>query len=244
MGHEPLQHHRRRRERVGPPVPLAVARRGRARGRVRVLALDGLPPPLAVEGRRDRLLRPHARPDDARLPRRARQPAPVEVHGLHAEPVVHGARRERDLGDPVLVPRHARGLEPLRPPHRGGGARPRGERADHVPRGDPAARLDGDLRQLPVRLHAHLERLRPHDPAPERLRGPAAADPDRHLAAEPADPAQPLRARGRDDGGDAVPDLHGARRRHAPPSVPRRAGEPSGGGVRRGGEPRRRVAGS
>ena len=27
---------------------------------------------------------------------------------------------------------------------------------------------------------AHLERLRPHDPPPERLRGPAAADPDRH----------------------------------------------------------------
>ena len=54
--------------------------------------------------------------------------------------------------------------------------------ADDVPGGDAAARLDRDLRQLPVRLHADLERLRPDDPAAERLRGAAAADPDRHLA--------------------------------------------------------------
>ena len=59
---------------------------------------------------------------------------------------------------------------------------------DHVPGGDAAARLDGHLRQLPVRLHPDLERLRPHDPAPERLPGAAAADPDRHLAVQPADP--------------------------------------------------------
>ena len=50
------------------------------------------------------------------------------LHGRDAEPLEDGARRERDLGDPVRLPRHARGLEPLRPPHRGGGARPRRER--------------------------------------------------------------------------------------------------------------------
>ncbi len=201
-----LLHDRRRRQRLGPPVPLARSRRGRPRGGVRVLAVDGVPPPLATQGRRHRLLHPHARADDAGLPRRSRQPAPLEVHGRDAQPLVHGARCERDLGDPVRLPRHARRLEPLRQARRGGGSRPRRERPDDVPRGDAAARLDGHLRQLPVRLHPGLERLRPDDPAAERLPGAAASDPDRHLAVEQADPSEPLRARGRDDRGDAVPD--------------------------------------
>ena len=101
----------------------------------------------------------------------------------------------------------------------------------------------GHLRQLPVRLHPDLERLRPDDPAAERLPGAAAADPDRHLAVQQADPPQPLRARGRHDRGDAVPDLLRAHRRHAPPALPRRAGAPGRGGVRRRGrrQPRRRA---
>ena len=127
---ERLQHDRRRRQRIGTPVPLAQPRRRRPRGRARVLAVDGVPPPLAIEGRRPRVLHPHARPNDAGLPRRARQPAPLEIHGRDTEPVVHGPRRERDLGDPVLVPRHARGLEPLRPPRRGSGSRPWRKRPD------------------------------------------------------------------------------------------------------------------
>ena len=40
---------RRRRQRIGTPVALAQPRRGRPRGSVRVLAVDGVPPPLAVE---------------------------------------------------------------------------------------------------------------------------------------------------------------------------------------------------
>ncbi len=46
---------------------------------------------------------------------------------------------------------------------RGGREGPRCEQRDDVPRGDSAARLDGYLRQLPVRLHPGLERLRPDD---------------------------------------------------------------------------------
>ena len=40
--------------------------------------------------------------------------------------------------------------------------------AHHVPGGDAAARLDGHLRRGAVRVHADLERLRPHRPARAR----------------------------------------------------------------------------
>ena len=62
------------------------------------------------------------------------------------------ARHERRLGPSVRLPRHGRGLEPLRPARRGGLARPRRLERPDVPRGDAAARLDGPLRRLPVRL--------------------------------------------------------------------------------------------
>ena len=50
--------------------------------------------------------------------------------------------------------------------------------------------VDRDLRLLPVRLHAHLERLRPDDPASERLRGAASAARDRR-AGRPAGAIRP-----------------------------------------------------
>ena len=64
-------------------------------------------------------------------------------------------------------------------------------------RGDAAARLDRHLRRVPVRLHADLERLRPHGPA--RARTNHAAARDRRPDPGVGDPARPLRARHGDD---------------------------------------------
>ena len=106
--------------------------------------------------------------------------------GRGAVAVADRARRERDLGDPVRLPRDARGLESLRRADRGGRARPRRRPEADLPGGDAPARVDGHLRLLPLRLHADLERLRPLDPARQRLRDPDAAADDRRASRSPA----------------------------------------------------------
>ena len=99
-------------------------------------------------GRRHRLLHDPARADDARLPARPRHADLLEVDGRGDVALADGARHEHGLGHPVRVPRHDRDLEPLRRPHRRGGARPRRQRGEDVQRGDPAARLDRHLRRF------------------------------------------------------------------------------------------------
>ena len=168
----------------------------RRRRHPRLLAVDGVPSP--VQGRRDRLLRDHARADGARLPARPRDAALLEGDRRDNVALAHGPRRQHGLGDPVRLPGHGRDLEPLRRPHRRGRPRSRRERREDVRRGDAAARLDRDLRRLPVRLHADVERLRPNGAARDRRSDAPARDrrPDPELGA----PARSLRARHGDDG--------------------------------------------
>ena len=113
-------------------------------------------------------------------------------------------------------------LEPLRRPHRRGGARPRRQRGEDVRRGDPAPRLDRHLRSVPVRLHADLERLRSHGAA--RARQPDAAARDRRPDPGCRPPARSLRPRHGDDARLAGGDRHvpGRARRSAPGSGGRR----------------------
>ena len=81
----------------------------------------------------------------------------------------------------------------------------------------------GHLRLLPLRLHADVERLRPLDPARQRLRDPDAAADDRRPHVHRRDPARPLRARHRDDARLAARDRAAARRRRGPPALRRAA---------------------
>ena len=126
---------------------LALGQPGRGRDR-RVPGLhplDGVPPPLPR--RRHRLLHHPARADDAGIPPRSRDADLLEGDGPGDLALAHGARHEHRLGDPVRVPRDDGDLEPLRRPHRRGGARPRRQRGEDVRRGDAAPRLDRHLRQ-------------------------------------------------------------------------------------------------
>ena len=121
-------------------LALAQPGRGRRRRLHGVHALDGLPAPLPR--RRARLLPDPARADGARLPARSRHAALLEGDGRADVALADGARHEHRLGHPLRVPRHGRRLEPLRRPHRRGGARPRRRRGEDVPGGD-AARSSG-----------------------------------------------------------------------------------------------------
>ena len=116
--------------------------------------------------------------------------------GSDVEHLHDGARRAGRVGAAVRVPRDADGLQPLRREGGRGGARPRRERAAHVPRGHAADRLGRRLRRRAVRVHAGLERVRAH--VPRHRPGRDAADGALH----------------RDDG-DRLPALHlRARRAH------------------------------
>ena len=97
----------------------------------------------------------------------------------------------------------------------------------------------GHLRLLPLRLHADVERLRPLDPARQRIRDPDVAADDRRPDVHRRDPPRPLRARHRDDARLAVRDRAAARRRGGAPALRRAAAGAQGrGGARRGGGPR------
>ena len=111
---------------------------------------------------------------------------------------VDGARHELRLGDPVRLPCHGRGLEPLRQPDRGGSPGSRRQRATHLPRGDAAAHLDGAVRRVPLRVRALVERVRPHG-ARSQLGRADAADPDLCADRRLGHPSRPLRARHRHD---------------------------------------------
>ena len=145
------------------------------------------------------------------LPARPGDAAALEGDGYPHGPLADRPRRQHGVGHPVRVPGHARSLEPLRRSHRGGGARPRRQPRDDVPRGDAAARLDGALRRRPVRVHADVERLRPHRAARARQH-PAARDrrPDPGVR----DQTGPLRPRYGHHARDARPHLQRADRGH------------------------------
>ena len=107
-----------------------------------LFAVDGVPPPLAVQDRRPRLLRPDAGADDAGLPLglgnqllwRFMGETPSLWYTALGANVIWGI----PFGFLVMLAvwnRYDRA-------HRGGGARPRREPVAHVPRGDAAARLD------------------------------------------------------------------------------------------------------
>ena len=109
------------------------------------------------------LLRDHARADDAGLPARPRDAALWKFVGHDTSTC--GRRRSGanviwgiPFGFLVMLAvwnRYDRHIEEA--------ARDLGANATTTfRRGDASAGLDGDLRQLPVRLHADLERLRPH----------------------------------------------------------------------------------
>ena len=234
---------RRRHPGVRKAIPLGESRRRHGRRPARIHALDGLPP--ALSRRRDRVLRDHARSHDAGLPARPRQSALLEVPRRDDVDLEDGPRHERDLGHPVRLPRHACGLEPVRRAHRGGRTRPRCQPGADVPRGDATARLARRLRLFPVRLHPHLERLRPHRSADERIRYRDAPGADLRPDVQPGDPTRSLRARGCDDARLARCDRFDAHRGHDSASLPRSASATSRGGARtRRGDPGRRLGSS
>ena len=205
----------------GQELALPQPRRRRDRRLPRLHALDGVPPPLAVPHRRRRVLRDHARADDAGLPARRRHAALLELPG---PPPRSGRRRSARTSSGASRSASS-------------SCSPSGTATTRVSRRRPA--ISAPTRRRTFRevtlplvwtgifgcflfgFTLDLERLRPQRPLPDQGDGLAAArDRGHHLHRRRQ--ARSLRTRDGDDALLAARDRAGARRGIAPPAAPRR----------------------